>query len=338
MDPTQLVRQATPAEYPPVARGYIHETAKAFNEPLQVILPAGSTTHLYGPYEWGALHGSELPKAGAPCIVAFDEQSQATIIWWEGKQKEGSGAGPNFIRENTETNSTGTEANAAKGNHNIVLGNASTEGNGNLVLGNNTGEESTGEDNYIIGEDSGHKLTGHENYVFGGQAGDRISGTQNYAIGLSAGEQTSGSENYAIGESAGQAVTGTHNYAVGRGAGQLKGGSGNYSIGDSAAEHLEGERNLCLGEEAGLEATCNEGVFIGSGAGTKAAANGLLIVSPAGKTLVSGNGPESKLGFLGAAPVTRPHLGKESGGLLGEDTTLANALRAALIALGLGQE
>lgn len=84
MDVTQLVRQAAPIPYSPVARGYIGKGAVTFNDLLEVILPEGSTERHYGPCPFPAIHGATLPAEGAVCVVVFDEQNHPTIVWWEG--------------------------------------------------------------------------------------------------------------------------------------------------------------------------------------------------------------------------------------------------------------
>lgn len=88
MDTTQLVRQATPTEYPAVARGYINSTPAAFSDLVDVILPAGSTERHYGPCPWPAIHGARKPEAGDLCVLVFDEQNHPTVVWWEGGQRE----------------------------------------------------------------------------------------------------------------------------------------------------------------------------------------------------------------------------------------------------------
>lgn len=85
MDVTQLVRQAAPGSYSSLARGYILAAPTSFAEPVNVVLPAGSTERHYGPCAWGAIHGARLPEAGAQCVVGFDEQNQPTVLWWEGQ-------------------------------------------------------------------------------------------------------------------------------------------------------------------------------------------------------------------------------------------------------------
>lgn len=97
MDPTQLVRQASPIDYPVLQRGVIapsHAAPATFSEPVWVILPEGSSEHLYGPCAWPAIHGTAKPQPGAACVVGFDEQNQPTVLWWEGKQTEHQLAAP----------------------------------------------------------------------------------------------------------------------------------------------------------------------------------------------------------------------------------------------------
>lgn len=91
-DPTTLVRQAFAPNLPPLARGYIVPTRAApssYSEGVYVILPEGSTEHLYGPCKWLAGHGTTKPQPGSACVVGFDDHNEPTILWWEGVQKEG---------------------------------------------------------------------------------------------------------------------------------------------------------------------------------------------------------------------------------------------------------
>ena len=91
MDTTQLVRQADSIGYEAIQRGYISPTKptiKSFSESAWVVIPEGSTEHLYGPCKWPAIHGTTLPAKGAVCIVGFDEQNFPTVLWWEGAQSQ----------------------------------------------------------------------------------------------------------------------------------------------------------------------------------------------------------------------------------------------------------
>lgn len=95
MDVTQMVNAAVPTGYASLQRGYIsggatHPKAAptAFTEGVWVILPEGSTEHLYGPCKWPAIHGTSKPQAGAVCVVGFDEQNHPVVVWWEGPQAE----------------------------------------------------------------------------------------------------------------------------------------------------------------------------------------------------------------------------------------------------------
>lgn len=95
MDVTQMVNAAVPTGYASLQRGYIsggqtHPKAAptAFTEGVWVILPEGSTEHLYGPCKWPAIHGTSKPQAGAVCVVGFDELNHPVVVWWEGPQAE----------------------------------------------------------------------------------------------------------------------------------------------------------------------------------------------------------------------------------------------------------
>ena len=95
MDVTALLKgQAEPIEQRSLIRCYVSvnrpaptafptaaETEKGEN--LLWVLSPGDVTPL-GPCEWPACHGSALPKQGAECIVAFDENNKPVVIWWEG--------------------------------------------------------------------------------------------------------------------------------------------------------------------------------------------------------------------------------------------------------------
>lgn len=100
MDTTQLVRDAAPIGYSSLARGHIYGGEKhpkaaptSFSERVWVILPEGSSEHLYGPCRWLAGHGTAKPQPGAECVVGFDEQNQPAIVWWEGVQVEPTATG-----------------------------------------------------------------------------------------------------------------------------------------------------------------------------------------------------------------------------------------------------
>lgn len=100
MDVTQLVRQATPTNLPPLARGRVwggenhpEGAPTVFTEAVWVILPEGSSEHLYGPCKWLAGHGTTKPQPGAACVVGFDEQNQPVIVWWDGAQTEPTATG-----------------------------------------------------------------------------------------------------------------------------------------------------------------------------------------------------------------------------------------------------
>lgn len=84
MDPTQLVRQDIHIEYAPVQRGYISKVLPSVTEGVFVILPEGSSEHLYGPCKVAALWGITEPEVGKACVVVFDEQNQPTVVWWDG--------------------------------------------------------------------------------------------------------------------------------------------------------------------------------------------------------------------------------------------------------------
>ncbi len=89
MDTTQIIRQAFPIGYESLQRGFTAPTKPAptsFSEGVFVVLPEGSSEHLYGPCKWGAIHGTAKPQPGAACVVGFDEQNQPTVLWWEGAQ------------------------------------------------------------------------------------------------------------------------------------------------------------------------------------------------------------------------------------------------------------
>lgn len=91
MDVTQLVRQAAPTGQPPLARGYILKAPESYAELVKVVLPEGSTTRTYGPCKWSQEHGTTKPASGAACVVAFDEQGQVTVVWWDGIFAGGGG-------------------------------------------------------------------------------------------------------------------------------------------------------------------------------------------------------------------------------------------------------
>lgn len=100
MDVTQMVNAAVPTGYASLQRGYIsggqtHPKAAptAFTEGVWVILPEGSTEHLYGPCKWPAIHGTSKPQAGAVCVVGFDELNHPVVVWWEGPQAEPTATG-----------------------------------------------------------------------------------------------------------------------------------------------------------------------------------------------------------------------------------------------------
>lgn len=100
MDTTQLVTLAQPIQYPPLARGTItgvvelvagrpvRKTSVTATTDLLLVATGGSTEQLYGPCEWGTIHGTRLPAVGAECVVSFDDRKVPTIVWWEGAQKE----------------------------------------------------------------------------------------------------------------------------------------------------------------------------------------------------------------------------------------------------------
>src|ERR1039458_6439746 len=81
----------TVVQQPAVEDGYVSTVQPApvaFTDKLYLIVPEHSTTVPLGPCEWGAIHGSTLPKQGARCQVAFGGEEIPRVVWWEGLQGE----------------------------------------------------------------------------------------------------------------------------------------------------------------------------------------------------------------------------------------------------------
>lgn len=102
-DVVQMVRDAGPIEERTVVGGFVapsRPAPAAFTDELWVILPEYSLDALIGPCEWGAIHGTSLPAAGAAVDVVFDDRNIPVVVWWEGVYTEG---GVVTSREYTES-------------------------------------------------------------------------------------------------------------------------------------------------------------------------------------------------------------------------------------------
>ena len=90
----------TVVQQPAVEDGYVSTVQPApvaFTDKLYVIVPEHSTTVPLGPCEWGAIHGSTLPKQGARCQVAFGGEEIPRVVWWEGLQGEDVDPKPEYV-------------------------------------------------------------------------------------------------------------------------------------------------------------------------------------------------------------------------------------------------
>src|ERR1039458_5423996 len=138
----------TVVQQPAVEDGYVSTVQPApvaFTDKLYVIVPEHSTTVPLGPCEWGAIHGSALPKQGARCQVACGGEELPRVVWWEGAQRE---IGP-FYPEDA--------------NHNIAIGSTFsllTTGQSNSAFGFQAlNDVTTGSKNTAIGRAALEKNT-----------------------------------------------------------------------------------------------------------------------------------------------------------------------------------
>lgn len=79
---------AGPSEHPPVVDGYVSlnkPVPASFSDPLWVIVPSYSTEAPYRCVQWGAIHGAQLPAAGAACQVTMSPEGIPTVVWWSGE-------------------------------------------------------------------------------------------------------------------------------------------------------------------------------------------------------------------------------------------------------------
>jgi hypothetical protein len=86
-DRTELLRDGGPTPQRLVVGGYVSRNRPApvtFADELWVILPEYSLERLYGPCEWGAIHGATLPAQGARVVVIFDDRNIPVVVWWAG--------------------------------------------------------------------------------------------------------------------------------------------------------------------------------------------------------------------------------------------------------------
>jgi len=58
-------------------------SAGALSDLIEVVIPAFSTTHRWGPCRWQSRDDTSLPARGDQCLVIFDDKRQPWIVsWW----------------------------------------------------------------------------------------------------------------------------------------------------------------------------------------------------------------------------------------------------------------
>ena len=64
-------------------RGLVAAAPASVEEPLQVLIPAMRTQHVWGPCAWPERAGAVLPVKGDACLVAISNEGDAWVLaWW----------------------------------------------------------------------------------------------------------------------------------------------------------------------------------------------------------------------------------------------------------------